>query len=113
MVFIPFFVVGAWLGIEGVKETTLKVAEAHRADRIITSGVYSIIRHTQYVGGLHAHVGVSFLLSAWYSLLSTPLMLVLVYLISRKEEEELINEFGKDYEEYKEKGADVGTRTRM
>lgn len=40
-------------------------------------------------------------------------MLVLVYLISRKEEEELINEFGKDYEEYKEKGADVGTRTRM
>jgi protein-S-isoprenylcysteine O-methyltransferase Ste14 len=44
-------------------------------------------------------VGISFLLSAWYSLLSTPLMIALVYLISRKEEEELIKEFGKKYED--------------
>ena len=102
-IFVPFFFIGAWLGIEGVKETTLRVAETHRAEKIITSGVYSITRHPQYLGGLLAHVGISFLLSASYSLLSTPLMAFLVYLISRKEEKELIKEFGKEYEDYRKK----------
>jgi protein-S-isoprenylcysteine O-methyltransferase Ste14 len=103
MIFIPFFFIGAWVGIEGVKETTIRVAETDRTEKIITSGVYSIARHPQYLGGLLAHVGISFLLSASYSLLSTPLMALLVYLISRKEEKELIKEFGKEYEDYRKK----------
>ena len=41
------------------------------------------------------------LLSAWFSLLSSPLIVVLVFLISKKEEEELIREFGKEYEDYR------------
>ncbi len=40
-------------------------------------------------------------MSAMYSLLFTPLMFVIVYLISRKEEKELIREFGEEYEDYK------------
>ncbi|MHA2061136.1 MAG: methyltransferase family protein [Candidatus Sifarchaeia archaeon] len=97
----PFLVLGAWLGIKGVQETTLRVAETHRTEKIVTKGVYSVIRHPQYLGGLFAHVGISFLLSAWYSLLVTPLMIFLVYLLSCKEEEELVREFGKEYEDYK------------
>jgi protein-S-isoprenylcysteine O-methyltransferase Ste14 len=103
VVFAPFFLIGAWLGIEGVEQTTLKVAETHRTEKIVTSGVYSIVRHPQYLGGLLAHVGISFLLSAWLSLLFTPLVVVLLYVVSRKEEEELIKEFGKEYEDYKKK----------
>jgi protein-S-isoprenylcysteine O-methyltransferase Ste14 len=103
VIFAPFFLVGAWLGIEGVKQTTLKVAETHRTEEVVTSGVYSIVRHPQYLGGLLAHVGISFLLSAWLSLLFTPLVVVLLYVVSRKEEEELIKEFGKEYEDYKKK----------
>ncbi len=98
-----FLIPGAWLAINGVKEVTLKVAETHRTDKIVTTGVYSIVRHPQHLGALLAHVGISFLFSAWYSLLFTPLMVVLIYLISRKEEEELIREFGKEYEDYKKK----------
>ena len=99
----PFLILGAWLAIKGVKQTTLKVAETHRTETIVTTGVYSTVRHPQYLGGLLAHVGISFLLSAWYSLLLTPLMFTLIYLISKKEEKELIREFGKEYEDYKKK----------
>jgi protein-S-isoprenylcysteine O-methyltransferase Ste14 len=100
---VIFLIPGAWLAIKGVKETTLKTAETHRTEKIVTKGVYSIVRHPQYLGGLLAHMGISFLSSAWYSLLLTPLMVVLIYLISRKEENELIKEFGKEYEDYKKK----------
>jgi protein-S-isoprenylcysteine O-methyltransferase Ste14 len=100
---IPFLISGAWLAISGVKETTLKVAEIHRTEKVVTKGVYSIVRHPQYLGGLLAHVGISFLLSGSYALLSTPLMVLLIYLISWKEEKELIREFGKEYEDYKRK----------
>ena len=103
VIFAPFFLVGAWLGIEGVKQTTLKVAETHRTEEVVTSGVYSLVRHPQYLGGLLAHVGISFLSSAWLSLLFTPLVIVLLYVVSRKEEEELVKEFGKEYEDYKKK----------
>ena len=99
-IFAPFFTVGAWLGIEGVRETTLRTAETHRPQKVATRGVYSLVRHPQYLGGLLAHVGISFLLSAWYCLLSTPLMAVIIYLISWKEEKELLKEFGKEYEDY-------------
>ena len=100
---IVFITLGAWFGIKGVQQTTLKVAETHRTEKIVTAGVYSVVRHPQYLGGLLAHVGVSFLLSAWYSLIVTPLMVVLVYLISKKEEKELVKEFGKEYKDYKKK----------
>jgi protein-S-isoprenylcysteine O-methyltransferase Ste14 len=103
LIFAPFFVAGAWFGIKGVTETTLKVAETHRPVRIVTTGVYSIVRHPQYLGGLLAHLGVSFLLSALYSILATPLIVTLIYLISRKEESELTREFGKEYIEYKKR----------
>jgi len=101
---ISFILLGAWLAIKGVKGVTLRVAETHRTDKIVTTGVYSIVRHPQHLGALLAHVGISFLFSAWYSLLFTPLMVVLIYLISRKEEEELVREFGKEYEDYKKRG---------
>ena len=101
--FIPFFVAGVWFGVKGVIYTSLKVAETHRTERIVTNGVYSTIRHPQYFGGILAHIGFSFLLSGLYSLLVTPLVITLVYFVSWKEEIELTKEFGPKYSDYKSK----------
>ena len=103
IIFIPIILVVLWIALKGVSEVSLKVAETHRAEKVITTGVYSIIRHPQNLGAVLAHVGISVLLSALYSLLLTPFLVIYIYFISWKEEIELIKEFGKDYEEYKAK----------
>ncbi|MFX1390050.1 MAG: methyltransferase family protein [Promethearchaeota archaeon] len=97
---LPFIIIGIWFGIGGVRKTTLKVAETHRPEKVISTGLYSIIRHPQYFGGVIAHFGITILLSALFSLFITPGVIILNILISWKEERELIKEFGKEYEDY-------------
>lgn len=103
LIFIPFFIVGAWFGIKGVAQISIRVAETHRAERIVSTGVYSIVRHPQYFGGILAHIGISFFLSALYSLLATPLLTAVIYTICWKEEKELTEEFGEEYDDYRMK----------
>jgi protein-S-isoprenylcysteine O-methyltransferase Ste14 len=88
-------------GIKGVVQTTLRVAETHRAEKLVTKGVYSRVRHPQYFDGILAHFGFSFLLSVLSSLIVTPFVILVLYFVSWKEEKELIKEFGKGYENYK------------
>jgi protein-S-isoprenylcysteine O-methyltransferase Ste14 len=103
LISVPFILIGAWFGIVSVRETSLKVAETHRTEKIVSTKIYSIIRHPQYFGGLLAHIGISFLLSSLLSLIFTPLVILLNFLVAWKEEKELLKEFGNDYEIYKEK----------
>ena len=100
---IPCILIGAWFGISSVRETSLKVAETHRTESIVSSKIYSRIRHPQYFGGLLAHIGISFLLSSLFSLIFTPLVILLNVLVAWKEEKELIKEFGEEYLNYKKK----------
>jgi len=103
LISVPFILIGAWFGIVSVRETSLKVAETHRTEQIVSSKIYSLIRHPQYFGGLLAHIGISFLLSSLLSLVFSPLVFLLNFLVAWKEEKELIKEFGIEYENYKEK----------
>jgi protein-S-isoprenylcysteine O-methyltransferase Ste14 len=101
---LPLIMLAIWFGIGGVRAVGFRVSETHASpEKIVSTGVYSVVRHPQYLGWMLAHIGISALFSAWYSLLFTPVLLVIIYLISRKEEEELIKEFGKEYEDYKKK----------
>jgi len=51
----------------GVKTTTLETAETHRAKEIVNTGIYSVVRHPQYLGGLFGHIGIGIVLSAFYA----------------------------------------------
>lgn len=101
---IPLISAGMLFGIGGVRAVGLEVAETHcTPKRLETTGIYSIVRHPQYLGWILAHIGFSVLLSAWYSILFTPVLVGLIYLISRKEEDELVREFGEEYQIYRER----------
>ncbi|MFW9870440.1 MAG: methyltransferase family protein [Candidatus Thorarchaeota archaeon] len=93
---------GAYLGIKGVTEMGLKTAETHRAESVISSGVYARVRHPQYLGAFLSHIGATFLLSGYYSLLVSPVVLIVNYILCWKEERELIREFGQEYQSYRE-----------
>ena len=103
LISIPFILIGAWFGIVSVRETSLKVAETHRTEKIVSTKIYSLIRHPQYFGGILAHIVISFLLSSLFSLILTPFVILLNFLVAWKEEKELIKEFGDIYKNYKEK----------
>lgn len=99
---VPAIAVGAWYGIEGVRETGMELAETHCSPKkILNTGIYSTVRHPQYLGWILAHIGISTILSAGYSIFFTPVLVALIYLISKKEENELVKEFGEEYMDYK------------
>ena len=94
-------ILAVWLGFSALRELSLKVSETHRPVKVIKTGVYSISRHPQYLAGVMGHLSLSFILQSNYSLLSTPIVLIVIYVIALKEEKELVREFGSEYEEYK------------
>lgn len=96
-----FFLAPAfWLGLKGVSDLGLKVTETHRPVKVVRTGVYEIVRHPQHLGGILGHFGVSILLGSRDALLVSPIVLVVIYLISWKEERELVKEFGREYLRY-------------
>lgn len=102
--FLVLVVPAAYIALTAVNATGLKVAETHcKPEKLMVTGPYAIVRHPQYFGWIIAHVGTSVLLSASYSTFFTPFLLGLIILISKKEEEGLIEEFGDEYKNYKKK----------
>lgn len=97
----PLLAAGAWLGLRGLALVGMRTADTHETpSRLRTEGVYSAVRHPQYLGWVLAHVGVSVLLSALWALLATPLVVVIVLVISRAEEQDLVEAFGDEYVAY-------------
>lgn len=76
--------------------------KAHKENKLATTGLYSYVRHTQYVGFLVVMIGY---LLMWPTII-TPLMfpvLVVMYVRLAKKEEWIVEaEHGEKYEKYKE-----------
>lgn len=104
---LPLIIIGSGIAIWGVKvmskEVGFKVIDIKSTpDRIVSKGPYSIVRHPQYLGANLVYIGGSLLFSSFYAILFTPVYIFCNYLISWREEEELIKEFKEEYGEYKD-----------
>ncbi len=69
--------------------------------KLVTGGIYRFIRHPQYTGFLMLTFG---MLCEWATLpmlVMYPILVVLYYRLARREEAEMLKEFGPEYEAYR------------
>lgn len=87
----------AWAGLRIV------FGEIREEPQVITTGVFSIVRHPIYLGLILLYLGFILLSLSLLSVLVWILIIVFYYMISRYEEKLLTQRFGSVYEEYKKK----------
>ncbi len=97
----PGAVIGAWLTLGGMILVIVGWHQVHRATGLVTTGIYKHIRHPQYTG-------FSLILTGWVlhwettlTLLMYPLLIMMYFLLARREDIELKNGFRAEYESYR------------
>lgn len=101
---LPFLISGFWFWWDSEKRPGDETLMGHvMPKKIVTAGSYAIVRHPQSLGSNLFHLGMSILLGGVFSLLFTPFYFLVNYLAAKKEEEELIKEFGEKYKKYQKK----------
>ncbi|MCF7810634.1 isoprenylcysteine carboxylmethyltransferase family protein [bacterium] len=72
--------------------------------RLVNTGIYSIVRHPQYVGGIFAIFLTTLLwYPHWLFALLALIGAVVIYASAREEEQRLIDQFGNEYVQYMQK----------
>lgn len=92
--------IGTWVSILGIILIALGWISIHRADGMVTTGLYKYMRHPQYTGIILFTFG---WILHWPSIFTLLLWLVLIaaYVwLAKKEEQQALQEFGAAYEEY-------------
>lgn len=89
--------IGIGLFIKGWKE----VYKARKENRLVTTGLYRFVRHPQYTGLFIALFGEGVI--HWptiFSISLLPLIVIAYYFLARKEEREMLRQFGDAYRIY-------------
>ena len=71
--------------------------------KLITTGIYNIIRHPLYLSNGFLALGLAILFKSWYAFLFSIVYMLLFLLIIHFEEKDLLKKYGKEYEKYKKK----------
>ena len=67
---------------------------------LVDNGIYSVVRHPQYLGWLLMYPAMMFFNTHWLIMVLGLLGMVCVYLFTRQEDAHLVEKFGKPYERY-------------
>ena len=95
--YVFFVIPGVGLLAEGWRE----IYHARREGRLATDGLYGVVRHPQYTGIFLAIFGEGIV--HWPTLVSVvmfPIIVVAYVLLARKEEQQMLAEFGERYRDY-------------
>lgn len=74
--------------------------------KLVTTGVYKFIRHPQYTGLLLLSLGMMIEWATLPMLIMYPIMVLVYVRLAKREEKDMISEFGEEYKQYM-------TRTKM
>jgi len=79
------------------------IPSPRKKSNLITSGAYRLVRHPTYSGTVIAVLGWTILLKSIISIVYFPLLFLLYFFAIVVEERILIEEYGNEYIEYKQK----------
>lgn len=74
---------------------------AQRTHRLATTGAYARVRHPQYIGFVLIMTGFLFQWPTLVTLVMYPILVVMYAMLGRREEVEMIAQFGDEYRRYK------------
>ena len=97
------FILGQVLHALSHKEHRQAHLRAEEVNKIVTTGIYSKIRHPGYLGLILGYLGASLCFQSLIPILIAVTLSVLLVLTALKEEERLLKRFGREYEEYMRK----------
>ncbi len=98
----PTRAVGVWMTLIGMLLVFLGWMKIHKASALVTDGIYRYMRHPQYTGIFLIITGWMF---RWLNptlLIMYPILLILYYRLARREEQQVLKEYGEAYLKYKE-----------
>lgn len=98
----PTRAIGVWMTLCGMLLVFLGWMKIHKSQGLVTSGIYRFMRHPQYTGIFLIITGWMF---RWLNptiLIMYPILLILYYRLARREENQVLKEFGDAYIRYKE-----------
>lgn len=74
-----------------------------KTTKLVDTGIYSIVRHPQYLAGILWSIALAFISQYWVvDILLIP-VIIATYLVTAKANSDLIEKFGAEYKNYKEK----------
>ena len=74
--------------------------EAQRGHTLATKGPYAYVRHPQYVGFIFIMLGFLFQWPTLITLIIFPILVTMYVKLARREEREILAEFGEEYSRY-------------
>ncbi|OEU52065.1 MAG: hypothetical protein BA871_09115 [Desulfuromonadales bacterium C00003096] len=96
LIFLPKFAFRSKGNVEKEKDWT-------ETSVLVDTGIYSVIRHPLYLGWLLMYFAIIFWSQHWLTILIGVIGMICVYLISRQEDQRLVEKFGDDYKDYMQK----------
>ena len=96
LIFLPMFVFRSKGKVKKGKDWT-------KTSVLVDIGIYSVVRHPLYLGWLLMYLAIIFWSQHWLTAIIGIPGMVCVYLISRQEDQRLIEKFGDDYKRYMQK----------
>jgi len=79
----------------------LTISKAYKKEKLCTTGIFAICRHTLYSAQLMNVLGVVIFFSSWLLLTIPVFMYIFLSISARKEEKYLLEKYGNEYLIYK------------
>lgn len=96
-------VIGVWLTLIGMVLVMIGWRQIFQAKGLVTSGIYKYIRHPQYTGLFLIMTGWLLHWETTLTLVMYPILVLMYYLLARREDKELKSKFGDEFEIYRQK----------